>query len=530
MADQATSAATTEVAEQHDKAPPKNPEAERKAEKPAERSKDAAENRAEQHGEQRTEQKANGHANGEARTQAASPEPAWPSGPTEAEIQARIDAAIRGEHERAAQITIACRALKLEAEIGEQLIKEKVPLEVARSALFAEADKRDQARQIVERVPARAQSGAHDEETVRMRSISSALLHRFNPEAFKLEYDGPRYVGFSLVELARHCLESAGVRTIGMHKTDLADKALLPGYGVRAGSGYHTTSDFVAVLADVANKTLRQAYDEAPRTFTPLGRRVTLSDFRNVNRTQIGEMPSLQLVTEHGEYKRVTMSDAKETYALKTYGAVFAVTRQVLINDDLDAFTRMPQKFGASAARTESEIFWSVVTTNAAMGDGTALFHANHGNLIASGSGAPSVATIGAARALMRVQTGVDDVFINVEPRYLVVPAALETVAEQFLAGNFFPATQTTIVPERMRTSLQLIVEPRLDANSITAWYLFASPGDIDTIEYAYLSGEEGVTITTRNGFNVDGLEIKASLDFGSKAIDWRGVLKNNGV
>ena len=318
---------------------------------------------------------------------------------------------------------------------------------------------------------------------------------------------------------------------IGMHKTDLADKALIPGYGVRAGSGYHTTSDFVAVLADVANKTLRQAYEEAPRTFTPIARRVTASDFRNVNRTQIGEMPNLLLVTEHGEYKRVTMSDAKESYALKTYGAVFAVTRQVLINDDLDAFTRMPQKFGASAARTESNIVWGVVTANAAMGDGTALFHANHGNLIASGSGAPSVTTIGAARAKMRIQTGLDgSTFINVEPRYLVVPAALETVAEQFLAGNFYPATTTTIVPERMRASLTLVVEPRLDAASLTAWYLFASPGDIDTLEYAYLAGEEGVSITTRNGFDIDGLEIKASLDFGAKAIDHRGMLRSDGV
>lgn len=317
-----------------------------------------------------------------------------------------------------------------------------------------------------------------------------------------------------------------------MQKSELAERCLQQGYGVRSGSGYHTTSDFSSVLADVANKTLRQAYAEAPRTFLPFTRRATAPDFKTINRTQIGEMPTLTVVGEHGEYKRVTMSDAKEAYSLATYGAVFAITRKVIINDDLDAFTRMPQKFGASAARTESDIVWGVITTNAAMGDGTALFHANHGNLKASGSGAPAVTTVGAGRAAMRIQTGLDGALINVAPAYLIVPAALETVAEQFLTAVTYVGTATPLAmtPERLRSSLTLIVEPRLDTNSTTAWYLAASPSEIDTIEYAYLEGSDGVAITTRNGFDIDGVEVKASLDFAAKAIDWRGMYKDVGT
>jgi hypothetical protein len=37
------------------------------------------------------------------------------------------------------------------------------------------------------------------------------------------------------------------------------------------------------------------------------------------------------------------------------------------------------------------------------------------------------------------------------------------------------------------------------------------------------------VYIETRQGFDVDGVEIKARLDFGAKAIDWRGMQKNVG-
>jgi hypothetical protein len=31
-------------------------------------------------------------------------------------------------------------------------------------------------------------------------------------------------------------------------------------------------------------------------------------------------------------------------------------------------------------------------------------------------------------------------------------------------------------------------------------------------------------------GFDVDGIEIRARLDFGAKAIDWRGLYRNPGV
>jgi hypothetical protein len=48
--------------------------------------------------------------------------------------------------------------------------------------------------------------------------------------------------------------------------------------------------------------------------------------------------------------------------------------------------------------------------------------------------------------------------------------------------------------------------------------------------EYATLEGQDGVFIETRIGFDVDRVEIKARLDFGAKAIDWRGMHKNAGV
>ena len=101
--------------------------------------------------------------------------------------------------------------------------------------------------------------------------------------------------------------------------------------------------------------------------------------------------------------------------------------------------------------------------------------------------------------------------------------------AEQMLAQNLVPAQPSQVVPASIR-SWAVIAEPRLDTDSTTAWYLAANWRQIDTIEYAYLEGQNGVYIETRTGFEIDGVEVKARLDFGAKAIDWRGFYKDPGA
>lgn len=304
----------------------------------------------------------------------------------------------------------------------------------------------------------------------------------------------------------------------GLSRDEIATRAL------------HSTSDFPEILAAVTNKTLRDAYQAAPRTFPAIARRASASDFKDIRRLQLGEAPQLEKVAENGEFKRGTMGEGKESYRVETYGKVIGITRQVIINDDLDAFTRVPSLFGTSAATLESDVVWGIITSNPAMGDNKALFHASHKNLAGTGSGL-DVANLGTARAAMAKQVGLDGkTILNIRPSYLVVPSTLELTAEQIIAQNLVPAKSGDVVPQSIR-SLAVIAEPRLDpASGAVPWYLFASPAQIDTIEYAYLEGQEGVYIETRMGFDVDGVEIKARLDFGAKAIDWRGMWKNPGV
>ena len=57
-----------------------------------------------------------------------------------------------------------------------------------------------------------------------------------------------------------------------------------------------------------------------------------------------------------------------------------------------------------------------------------------------------------------------------------------------------------------------------------------ARNGQIDTVEFAYVDGSEGVRTETFASEDIDGVKIRATLDFAAKVIDWRGLAKANGA
>ena len=441
-------------------------------------------------------------------------ETSTPEKPAE-DTNALIARAQSVERERVGTIYDLASRLGLERTFAEDMVQRGVSIEEARRVILDKVAHTSEQTRTFSHVS--IPLGGRDERVTRREAVSNALLHRYSPTLFSLSEPAREYRGMTLLELAREFLSTSGVNVRGMSRDEIATRSL------------HSTSDFPEVLAAVTNKTLRQAYDVYPRTFVPLCRQVLATDFKAMNRVQIGEAPQLLKVNESGEFKRGSIAESKESYRIETYGRVVGITRQVLINDDLDAFTRIPAMYGTAIATLESDVVWAVITANAAMADGVALFHASHKNLAATGS-ALSVAAIAEGRTAMAKQTGLDKkTVLNIRPSYLVVPAALELTAEQLIAQNLVPARTGDVVPQSIRTIIP-ISEPRLDAISPTSWYLAANPAQIDTIEYAYLEGQQGAYIETRNGFDVDGVEIKCRLDFGAKAIDWRGLYKNAGA
>lgn len=425
------------------------------------------------------------------------------------------------ERARVQGIRRACRAGQMSRAFEDQLIDSGKSLLDCQRDIFAELEKRggDLAG------PMRGQSPTvtvGEDMMVHVRAgIVNAIGHRVAPHYFKLEDVGRRYRGLTLLDTAKVYLQASGARVTDLSRMELAGMAL--GFQVRAG--YHTTSDFPLLLADVANKTLRRAYDEFPITFAPIVRRTTVPDFKTVNRVQLGDAPNLLKVLEHGEFTRGSISEGREQLAVSTYGRIFAISRQALVNDDTSAFERVPMMFGRAFRTVESDLVWAQITSNPTMGDGNPLFSSAHSNL-ATADGDIDVTTLGAGRAAMRVQTGLDGQKINVTPKFLLVPAALETEADKVVT-TIVAAAVSNVNPFTGR--LQVIAEPRLDSDSSAAWYLAAAPEQIDIIELAMLEGQDGPSVESRLGWEVDGIEFKARHDVTAKVLDWRGLYKNQG-
>lgn len=426
---------------------------------------------------------------------------------------------------RAADIADLCARHGV-SQLAANMIRAGNTVEQASRAVLDELARRDSA------------SGGHrnvgrietvrDEMTTRMAGIEQAILHRIAANT-QLDDNGRQYRGLSLIEMGRDFLEAHGQQTRGLDRMTLASRML----NFRAG-GPMGTSDFSSLFANVANKRLRSAYDENAGTYALWARRApNAPDFKNMSVVQLAGAPDLLQTNEAGEFKYGAMSDGGETYAMLTYGRIVSLTRQAIVNDDLRAFERMVSAFGFAARRLENRTVYAQLTANAALADTGALFNATavttaggHANLLTSS--ALAIGTLTAGRTAMRLQKGLQSEELNLAPSFLIVPAALEQTAYNLTSANYVPSTKAEINEFRAggRTAVTPVVEPVLDANSSTAWYLAAANSQVDTVEYCYLDGAEGPVIESEIGFETDGVSYKCRLDFAAKAVDYRGLLK----
>ncbi|WP_242504530.1 prohead protease/major capsid protein fusion protein [Pseudomonas songnenensis] len=436
-------------------------------------------------------------------------------------------AAVEAERKRCLTIRSMAKKVGLGDEIADDLISRGVSSDVASSAMLDKLAERQSASQPETRSaqPTVVTSGADASVLAAKRSaMQNALLSRCNP-SIKLEDNAREFRGMRLIDMARESVEMAGGNARGMTPQEIARAALGCDRTAFRAAGMHSTSDFPILLGSTVNRTLRDAYALAPQTWRPLGRQTSVSDFREVSRVALGDIAALEKVNEHGEYKYGTLGEEGAPLKVAKFGKIIAITWEAIVNDDLSAMTRIPQALGAAAAQTESDVVWNLLLGNPNFVDGTPVFHADHGNVAASG-GAINTTTLAAARAAMRKQKSKAGHFLNLGPEYLVVGPDKELEAYQFTSSNYVPAKNADINDSR-NASLQVIVDARITGNQ---WYLYAAPGVVDTFEYAYLEGEQGVFTETREGFEVDGMEIKARLVFGAAWIDYRGAYKNAGA
>jgi ATP-dependent protease ClpP protease subunit len=317
----------------------------------------------------------------------------------------------------------------------------------------------------------------------------------------------------SVVGMAERILSMAGRSTRDLSRPQIIQAAL-------------STSDFPLLLANVSGKSLRAGYGEAPATFAGWTGEREVVDFKTQSLVAISEAPALRKVMEGGEYHFGAFDESASTFTVETWGRIISITRQALINDDLSAFTSLPRAMGAAARRVEADQVYTKLTSNPTLADSVALFHADHGNL--SAAAVPSLASLGAARAAMRKQKGISGLeYIDPQPRYLIVPVALETSCEQLLASLVDPSKSNDTPNVEWIRGLTLVSDPRLDAVSATQWYLAASPMQIEGIVRGYIQGEDRPFLDENAEFTRDVVAYKVRLDVCAGVVDYRALHRN---
>ncbi len=340
-------------------------------------------------------------------------------------------------------------------------------------------------------------------------SVRASLMTRAGYD--EIQADNP-YNCMTLRELARMSLADRGVGVASYNPMQMIAMAFT-----------HTTSDFGNILLDVANKSILQGWNEAEETFDLWTKKGQLSDFKTATRVGMGGFNSLRTVREGAEYKYVTTSDKKETIALATYGELFSISRQAIINDDMSMLTDIPMKLGSAAKATIGDLVYLILTKNEKMrSDNKPLFSADHGNTIKGGM---DVDTIGNGRTAMRKQKEGERT-LNIRPAFMLVPTALEIAAIQVVgSGSVKGADVNANIINPIRNIAEIITEPRLDINSDTTWYMTSAKGT-DTIEVAYLNGVDTPYIDQQEGFTSDGVTTKVRIDAGVAPVDYRGLVR----
>lgn len=334
---------------------------------------------------------------------------------------------------------------------------------------------------------------------------------------------GNPYAMMSLFEMAQASLVDRGVSISGFgNRSQIVNLAFT-----------HSSSDFSQILAGGAEMSVLAGWQNSGETFQQWTKAGSLSNFREAKRVGLNGFSKLRQVREGAEYKYITTSDKGVPIALATYGEIFSITRQAIINDDLSQLTTIPTAMGRAASRTVGELVYLVLTTNQAFTDGKALFHADHKNLIALDMNTEG---LDAARKAMRLQEDANGDPVNVTPSFLIVPAALEGAANRAVlsSSSLFPVdsngtlNQNPGIVNVVKDMAQVIVEPRLDKHNAKEWYVTAAQG-MDTVEVAYLDGMDSPYLEQQEGFTVDGIAWKVRIDAGVAPLDYRGLVKSTG-
>jgi hypothetical protein len=292
-----------------------------------------------------------------------------------------------------------------------------------------------------------------------------------------------------------------------------------------------TLASFSFLLGTSMNKRLLNEYQAWPSEWSKFASVVPIKDFKQQDRIRLASFGSLPVVNEDTPYTTVSLTDTRATYKAQKYGNIVAISREVIVNDDLQAIRQIPHKLAVAAAYTLAEFVYGFLSTGrtATIYDGNTLFDPaagpfSHGHNRRVDALATAGLTLGITT--MKEQANMAGKRIGLKPSYLVVPPELEFTALQLIKSGGLPGgNQNDVNP--VMGYCEVIVSPQL--TDTLEWYLVADPRLVDTVEVGFVGGQVNPVLLVQDqplfglNFTQDVISYKVRHEYGGAIVDYRG-------
>ena len=307
-----------------------------------------------------------------------------------------------------------------------------------------------------------------------------------------------------------------------------------------------TSDDLTGVYLDAANKAIGTDFSEEVTDFQYWTSSKDVSDFKPYNSVSVSHIGDWEKML-NGQPFNLTKRSAKYEYgSLETYGKAISISRQDLINDDLNVLSDMAQALGAGGARALNDKVYEVLTSNTLAGptmneDSKALFHTDHLNIKAN-SGVIDFDSLTESNKLLKdiKKPDPDNKSVSrrmgLPPSFVLAGTDREVQNERYFTNPYESSVANNLnqnTPNVWYNRIKRVYSPRLQdlldtASKANAWYMMSKP----LLEVLYLDGMKTPTVRRADAAvgQALGIIFDGYFDFGVYCKDWRFGVYNDGV
>ncbi len=296
-----------------------------------------------------------------------------------------------------------------------------------------------------------------------------------------------------------------------------------------------STASLPGVLGEVANKHIRDGYNEGDNTWMEIADVKPVSNFYTQNHYRILDSLEYEEVGSGGEIKHGTLGQETFTTQAKTYGKMLGLTRNQIINDDLSAFDDIKARLGRGANKKFNNVFWAAFIDNSSFFT-SALTNYISGSTTNLGIDGVGLGLMVAAFRAMTTPSadGLKRVGADINPSKILVPPELEANAEMIHKNTNMGAVPMATTANIYQSRYRPVVQWRLSNSSYTgysttAYYLFGD--EVKPMTVTLLNGKAEPTIdSTEADFNALGILFRGYHDFGADKSEYLAGVKSKGA